>query len=222
MIVCMIIVILAFVWLGLETRWFTVRLLTGKIPSKQEPVQDEKTAPYFWRTDKTNMQICYHCPNGKSCGKNKDRWAGWNIPAKTIKAYGYTMNFETGCNVLRAKMLHDVVNAQRITKQRLMNVPEISSHVFMQPLCGDKWLKEHEHFEIPEPTIEISIDGKTLPVNGNYKKGLIAGFMEQYTERVRAGKRTLTIVKGGHVENMGGGTYVAINGELVNGEYQYF
>lgn len=46
MIVCMIIVILAFVWLGWETRWFTVRLLTGKeipvdIDNEETPVDSE-------------------------------------------------------------------------------------------------------------------------------------------------------------------------------------
>ncbi len=59
--------------------------------------------------------------------------------------------------------------------------------------------------------IEISIDGKSLSVNGNYKKGVIQDFMSQYTEKVRAGKKTITIQKGGHVENCGGGVYIAVN-----------
>ncbi len=89
-------------------------------------------------------------------------------------------------------------------------------------LCGKEWLKEHEHFEYPEATIELSIDGKSLSVNGNYKKGMIGDFMSQYTEKVRAGKRTLTIVKGGHVADLGGGAYIAVNGEVKDGEYKYF
>jgi hypothetical protein len=94
--------------------------------------------------------------------------------------------------------------------------------IYHDCLVSKTWLKEHEHFEYPEPSIDITIDGKTLPVNGNYKKGLIAGFMEQYTTRVRAGKKTMTIVKGGHVENRGFGCYVAVNGEMVDGTYKYY
>ena len=90
-------------------------------------------------------------------------------------------------------------------------------------LPGTEWLKAHENdYRDFEPTIDISIDGKAISVNGNYKQGMIAGFMGQYTERVRAGKKVLTVLKGGHIENMGGGCYVAINGELKDGEYKYF
>ncbi len=94
--------------------------------------------------------------------------------------------------------------------------------VYHNCLVSKEWLKAHENFEMPEPTIEITINDKTLPVNGNYRKGLIPGFMEQYTERVRAGKKTMTIVKGGYVQQIDKGLYVAVNGEIVNGEYRYF
>jgi hypothetical protein len=89
-------------------------------------------------------------------------------------------------------------------------VDEYTTH-YNDCLPGKKWLEAHKHDEYPEPTIELSIDGKSLSVNGNYKKGVIAGFMADYTEKVRTGKKTLTIQKGGHVENCGGGVYIAVN-----------
>jgi hypothetical protein len=212
----------------------------------------DKTVPYYWQPIKDNMLLCHNCRISKHCHKDKERWTGWKISAKTIKAFNTTLNLTEGCNIARASLLKDVANAQRINKTpsvKLAQLPlfieqlRVGSHrewvetspkhgyhrivedyesVYHNCLASKEWLKEHEHFEYPEPTIEITINDKTLPVNGNYKKGLIAGFMENYTEKVKAGKKTLTVVKGGHVENRGGGCYVAINGELVNGEYKYF
>ena len=89
-------------------------------------------------------------------------------------------------------------------------------------LCGKDWLKEHENDKYPEPTIDISIGDKSISVNGNFKKGDRSVFMSQYTKRVRAGRKSLTIMNGGHVVNMGGGVYIAVNGELKDGEYIYY
>ncbi len=45
--------------------------------------------------------------------------------------------------------------------------------VFSDCLPGKEWLKAHYKDEYPEPTIELSVDGKILSLNGNYKKGMI-------------------------------------------------
>lgn len=84
--------------------------------------------------------------------------------------------------------------------------------VYHDCLPGVEWLQAHEHdLDGYEPTIEITVDGKTLSVNGNYKQGVITNFMSQYTERVRAGKKTMTISKGDAVVNCGGGVYIAVS-----------
>jgi hypothetical protein len=50
---------------------------------------------------------------------------------------------------------------------------------------GKEWLKAHEHDVIPEPTIEITVDGgKSLHVNGNYKQGMIKDFLAPYVGKV--------------------------------------
>ncbi len=81
--------------------------------------------------------------------------------------------------------------------------------VYHDCLVPREWLEEHEHdLDGYEPTIDISIDGKSLSVNGNYKQGAIKAFMNEYTHTVRAGKKTLTVSNGDSVINCGGGVYV--------------
>ena len=64
-------------------------------------------------------------------------------------------------------------------------------------LCGKDWLKEHEHFEYPEPTMELIIDEKSFHVNGNYHKGLITDTIKPYTAKVKIGRKMVTIDKKG-------------------------
>jgi len=236
MIVTIIILAIAFYWLGFESKWFTVRLFMGKLPEIKKP--DNKDTPYYWQPIKDNMILCTNCRMSKHCHKDKERWTGWNIPAKTIKAFDSILNLVEGCNIGRASLLKDVINAHKINKTpsvKLTQLPlfeykhnaRIGSHaewtrwnhetneldivskyekgyskrvveefetVYNDCLVSKEWLKEHENFEYPEPTIEISINGKDLHVNGNYKKGLIGDFVSQYTTRVKAGKKTVTVV----------------------------
>ena len=48
----------------------------------------------------------------------------------------------------------------------------------VKPMVGWDWLRLHQHDMIPEPTMEVIVDGKTLSVNGNYKKDTIKSFMK--------------------------------------------
>jgi hypothetical protein len=48
--------------------------------------------------------------------------------------------------------------------------------VFDDCLCGKKWLEKHYNDVIPEPTMELSVNGKELHLNGNYKPGMIKDF----------------------------------------------
>lgn len=254
MIVCMIIVILAFVWLGLETRWFTVQLLTGKF----NPVITDNWTPYYkellesfkdnrprsaartiaeW--DKYNKEHATEIELEQAeyarkqaerarhtcniCKKHDDLLV---TETKTIVAGNSTCHV-TGCPDCIAKYTKDIENAQIIRQPVIKNVKpvqpplfitreRVGSHreyhetspkhgyhttvedfetVYHSCLVPKEWLKEHEHFEMSEPTIDITIDDKTLPVNGNYKKGLIAGFMQDYTQKIRVGKKSVTILK---------------------------
>ena len=47
---------------------------------------------------------------------------------------------------------------------------------FRDCLCGKEWLEAHYEDVIPEPTIELSVNGKSLSINGNFKTGMIKSF----------------------------------------------
>ncbi len=49
--------------------------------------------------------------------------------------------------------------------------------VFHDCLVSKSWLEAHYKDEYPEPTIEVSIDGKSISLNGNFKKGMIREFI---------------------------------------------
>lgn len=58
-------------------------------------------------------------------------------------------------------------------------VKEDYTTVYHDCLVPKEWLQEHEHdLDGYEPTIELSVNGKTLSVNGDYKKGIISEFVK--------------------------------------------
>lgn len=85
-------------------------------------------------------------------------------------------------------------------------------------LCGKEWLETHANDVMPEPLIEIFIDGKSISVNGNYKQGMIEGFMGGFTHKERAGKKGLiTVMNGEHLEKYDTNIYIACkDGEHLN------
>jgi hypothetical protein len=117
------------------------------------------------------------------------------VETREIKA-GNSICHVKGCPECIAKFTKDIENSQTapIRQPAFKPFTSLLCDGNIEPLCGKAWLKEHENFEYPEPTIEISINGKDLHVNGNYKKGLIGDFVSQYTTRVKAGKKTVTVV----------------------------
>ena len=135
----------------------------------------------------------------------------WKLPAKTIHAWGSTLNLAESCNLCRAELLKTIAweqNQKAVTYKpgplptnAFIDLVRVGSHlefhettpkhgyhttvtdtktIYRDCLPGKKWLKEHHKDELPEVTIEIQIDGKELSVNGNYKHGMIAGFMRQF------------------------------------------
>jgi hypothetical protein len=49
--------------------------------------------------------------------------------------------------------------------------------IFHDCLCGKEWLEAHYKDVIPEPTIELSVNGIETHFNGNYKTGCVHDFM---------------------------------------------
>ncbi len=271
MITTIILITLTILWLGYETKWFTIRLLVGK----DKPHSEARTIAQWDEYNKVHAKEIEqeqlererkHAEYLKhNCTICHETFENPVIETREVKS-GNSVCHIKGCPDCITKYIKEINNAQIIrqsvnktskpvqpslfiTRERVgshqewtcwnnetnkldiiskykkgysKRVVEEYATVYHDCLISKEWIKANENFKMPESTIEIIINDKALSVNGNYKKGLIGEFMSQYTQKARAGKKTITILKGGHVENLGSGTYVAVNGKLVNGEYQYF
>jgi hypothetical protein len=84
-------------------------------------------------------------------------------------------------------------------------------------LVSGEWLELHSKDVIPEATMELLIDDKTLHVNGNYKANLIGNFMGDFTHKERAGKKGLVpVMNGEHLERWGDNFFACKDGEHLN------
>jgi len=142
----------------------------------------------------------------------------------SVKVAPFQSNFieqvRTGSHNEYVKWNHETNEYETLSKYKVGYHHQIVNEyktVYHDSLAPKEWLQEHEHdLDDYEPTIELSIDGKSLSVNGNYKHGMIKDFMSQYTEQVRTGKKTMTISKGEQVVNCDGGVYVAVPSDKVD------
>ena len=64
--------------------------------------------------------------------------------------------------------------------------------VFNDCLPGKAWVEAHYQDVIPEPTIEVSIDGKAHKFNGTYKRGIVKELLGGYC---RPGEGKIRLVK---------------------------
>lgn len=160
MIPAIIIISLAFGWFLIETDFMRVRLPVGTA----KPI--DKSVPYWWQSNKDSMILCQGCRT--KCHKS-ERWTAWKLPARTIKAYGSTINFVEGCNVYRAKLLKEIAKAQKSTA-----LPHYKAKGYHEVGLQADW-----HNVRYEPTIDILIDGELkASINGNFKKGIIKQAMK--------------------------------------------
>lgn len=118
MLASLIILALAFIWLGYETQWLTVRLPVGKATNKTMlllpagkimPARNPIDIPYYWKTpeDKEDhITLCVNCR--LKCKDKSERWAAWKLPTKSIKAFDSMLNLNEGCNIYRAKFLKQI------------------------------------------------------------------------------------------------------------------
>lgn len=123
----------------------------------------------------SNMFCHNSCPHQKSKGAKY----AWRIPARTVKIFGSTINFKAGCNLYRAKLLKDIVKAQKSK-----SLPTYH-HNGRQDANLDRLAQ-----------FELLVDGKAIMVkgngNGDYKRGMVKEALKPYTTRAKVGKRTVT------------------------------
>ena len=171
-----------FIWLLKETDWLRVNLMPQPIIHK--PKHKWQFAKY---SDNALMMRdrCY-VGNCQECRKDNDHWITWRIPARTVKVFGSTINFKEGCNLYRAKLLSDIIKAQK--SKAITHYP--SSHLSsLQKAKSWQWYER----QFGEPTMELLVDGKTIAnINGDYKHGTISKALKPYTTKARVGRRTVT------------------------------
>ncbi len=158
----------------------------------------------------THLTLCVGCRN-KCQERTSERWASWKLPARTIKAWDSTLNLNECCNIWRAKFLKQVarnykrktapatqaplpvfVESGRLGSHSEFHPTDDNGHgyhqtvidyktVFNDCLPGKDWLAAHYQDVIPEPTIELLVDGEVkATINGNYKKGVIKDLVKRY------------------------------------------
>ena len=175
MITALIIIALAFTWLLDETDWLRIRLPYGGCKSLvSNPVIKQPDRKWqFLKCGDGSLMLCQNCnyKSRRSCGKAQERWFAWKLPAQTVKVYGSTINFKAGCNQHRAKLLKDIVKAQK------------SKAV---PTYKKALLPASCYPALPDASIELLVDGKSIAnINGDYKRGDIKQALKPYTARVK-------------------------------------
>lgn len=161
MLTTLIIVSLFYIWLAYETDWFRVRLLVGAIAPK------DKRQWQFAKYGDDALKLCQQCRN--KCNRklpDGEKWFGWELPARTVKVFGSTINFKAGCNLYRAKLLKDIVKAQ--------------NNKALPTYKGQVTAPAYYHCT-PEPTMELLVNGKSVAnINGDYKRGAIRQLVRSY------------------------------------------
>lgn len=98
--------------------------------------------------------------------------------------------------------LHPIIEQVRVGSHTEFHATDDKGHGWHQTVCDYEtvyrdslvprgWLMAHEHdLDNYEPTIEISVDGQPpFSVDGNYKKGIIQGFMADFVVKPKRKSR---------------------------------
>ena len=204
MIACIIMVGFAFIWLGYETDWMRVRLLAGPKrrymlppPTLIEKVKRKWQFAKYGEDCIMTLEGC-HIMSCRLC-RQGERFFAWKIPARTVKILYpitrpkggtrkvvSTINFKAGCNLYRAKLLKDIVKAQKSKAvPSYKQLPETNYY---------KNTRKQTYTSLyGEPSIELLVDGKSIAnINGDYKRGMIKKALNPYTTKIKVGRQSVT------------------------------
>lgn len=174
----LLILIIPFIWLGYETDWLSIKL----------PVGTQNAPDLDCTTSKFEVRVCKYARsrniyNEGFCGEFKT----YTLPARTIKAWGSTLNLVEGCNRCRAKLLKQIAYEQRRKSQPVLRGTQIWHKL------PDSELAKYRHSD----NIDILVDGKLkASINGDYKYGAIKDIIKPYTTKVRVGKKQVNLAVG--------------------------
>jgi len=181
--------VLAFTCLGYETSWMRIRLPVGASykrglilppPSLDQKIRQQRKWQFLkygddciMMRDRCGIYPCNLCKQG-------NRFFAWRIPARTVKVFGSTINFKSGCNLYRAKLLKDIVKAQ---KSKVLPTYRHNGYPGYGQRADLDYLTQ----------FELLIDGKVVMARGNgneyYKRGMIKEALKPY----KVGRRTRSV-----------------------------
>jgi len=170
--------VVAFSWLGYETKWFTVRLPCGALT----PAQWEALKELEWEISRYNYSLRRLMEGKEEVGKFLELFAAGDSVASYLS---HSEAVRPVCAQLRI-----LKGLQSIDKPlRSPTCPSYAGFVAggdnaTQPLCDPKWRAEHSHKELPEQNFEIYHAGKLIgSFNGYYKRGDVPQAMRPYVLR---------------------------------------
>ena len=165
-IIVSILILASFIWLGYETDWMRVRLLVGA---------PDRRKWQFLKYGEKSLTLCLQCRNRCHPFNDKHLWFGWTIPARTVKVFGSTINFKEGCNGYRAKLLKNIIKAQKSKAMPTYHKKDASSYVY-----NGKYNKAWFNTSL-KPSIELLVDGKSVAnISSDYKRGMIRKALKAY------------------------------------------
>ncbi len=148
MLVAICIIICALTWMMYETEGLSVNLPCGSPTAITQPLYEVSDTPdkaelnadipYWWKSDSRDkcLILCAHngCSYWNKC-KKTERWTGWKIPARTIKAFNQTLNLNEQCAIFRSLLLKDIVSALK-RKSNPVKVAPFNEGLFEQIEVG--------------------------------------------------------------------------------------
>ena len=191
MLLSLTIILAGLYWLMLETNWLTVNLAYDK-PVPDQCIEQHKHSPQI---EPCRIVPCtYPIPVpikllAEFCGFTitqnkivKEKWKSINADEFMNRPRCWTsyqsMNIGGHSISLLAtssKLYDTIAEFQKIadSKDRKPAL-KLAPINWFNPLCGKEWYNEHmnDHKDF-EPTIELTVNEKSISFNGNYKTGCI-------------------------------------------------
>lgn len=64
-------------------------------------------------------------------------------------------------------------------------------------LCGEEWYQAHYLDQVPEPTMDVFVDGKIVGhIEGKHKRDAVETLLQPYTTKIRVGHKICIVPVG--------------------------
>jgi hypothetical protein len=147
----------------------------GSDPINKESYETILIGGHSLTLNATNPKLYELMADFQKLADNKPR----KTTAKTAPLPNFIRTVRTGSHTewIPNKTWNDDGTVTEDKKHGYHKIVEEHETMFDDCLCGKEWLKAHYQDVIPEPTIDLVVNGKETHFNGNYKSGVIHTFM---------------------------------------------